>query len=158
MERETRKQIRLKTYNYSQNGYYFITICTKDRNELFCNKNAKLKEDNTFELSEKGKVVDDSIKNIEEIYTDVKTDYYVIMPNHIHLLLSIKNSSDISISRIIKQTKGLVTKRIGSSIWQKSFYDHVIRNEQDYYEIVRYIQMNPLKWENDKYYKSIMSK
>lgn len=156
MEHKTRKQIRLKTYNYSQNGYYFITICTKDRNELLCNKNAKLKQDNTFELSETGRIVDDSIKNIEEIYTDVKTDYYVIMPNHIHLLLSIKNSSDISISRIIKQTKGLVTKRIGSSIWQKSFYDHVIRNEQDYYEIVRYIQMNPLKWENDKYYKNMM--
>lgn len=158
MEGKTRKQIRLKSHNYTQNGYYFITICTIDRKALLCDKNAKLKEDNTFELSKIGKIVEDGIKNIEEIYTDVKTDYYVIMPNHIHLILSIKNSSDISISRIIKQTKGLVTKGIGSSIWQKSFYDHIIRSEQDYYEIVQYIQMNPLKWENDKYYQSIMGK
>lgn len=154
MERKIRKKIRLKTYNYAQNGYYFITICTKDRKEWLCNKNAKLKEDNTFELSEIGRIVDNSINNIEEIYIEVKVDGYVIMPNHIHLLLSVENSSDISISRIIKQTKGLVTKITGFPIWQKSFYDHVIRNEQDYYEIMRYIQLNPLKWENDKYYKS----
>lgn len=156
MERKTRKQIRLKSYNYSQNGYYFITICTKDRNELLCKKGPELKEDNTFELSEMGTIVDNSINNIEEIYPEVKVDYYVIMPNHIHLILNIDSDANISVSKIIQQTKSWVTKKVGFPIWQKSFYDHIIRNEQDYYQIVNYIQMNPLKWENDRYYKELV--
>lgn len=155
MEQKKRKQIRLKTYNYGQNGYYFITICTKNRQELFCQKKSKLKDDNTFELSEIGKIVEDSIKNIEAVYKEVKADDYVIMPNHIHLVLSVERDADISVSKIIQQTKSWVTKKVGFPIWQKSFYDHVIRNEQDYYEIVNYIQMNPLKWENDKYFKGL---
>ncbi len=156
MEQKTRKQIRLKSYNYAQNGYYFITICTKERKALLCDKNAKLKEDNTFELSEIGRIVDNSIRNIEAIYTGVKIDYYVIMPNHIHLILNIDRAVLFSVSKIIQQTKSWVTKKVGFSIWQKSFHDHVIRNEQDYHEIVNYIQINPLKWENDRYFKSLM--
>jgi len=156
MENKTRNQIRLKTYNYGQNGYYFITICTKDRKELLCKKNFNLKEDNTFELSEIGKIVEDSIKKIEEIYREAKVDVYVLMPNHIHLILKIDSDTDISVSKIIQQTKSWVTKKVGLRIWQKSFYDHVIRNEQDYYEIVNYIQINPLKWENDRYYQALL--
>lgn len=156
MEQKIRKQIRLKTYNYGQKGYYFITICTKDRKELLCKKNCDLKENKTFELSEIGKIVEDSIKNIEEIYKEVKVDDYVIMPNHIHLILNIDKDTNISVSKIIQQTKSWVTKKVGFPIWQKSFYDHVIRKEQDYYEILNYIQMNPLKWENDRYYQALL--
>ena len=80
------------------------------------------------------------------------------MPNHVHLLLQI--SSEVNgrtlfaptVDRVIKQTKGVITKQIGFSIWQKSFHDHVIRDEQDYLKIWNYIDTNPAKWQEDKYY------
>ena len=57
-----------------------------------------------------------------------------------------------TIPRIVKQLKGVVSKAVGFSIWQKTYYDHVIRNEQDYEEYMRYIEENPLKWELDQLY------
>ena len=97
MELQKRKQIRLKSYNYSQNGYYFITICTKDKEHTLCDPKGTLKEDNSFVLSEIGNSVNLSVENIHTIYDGVTVDYY---------------------------------------------------------EIVQYIQMNPLKWQNDKYYSN----
>ena len=154
MEHKKRKKIRLKTYNYSQNGCYFITICTKDREHLLCLNDTILDENAKFILSEIGTVVKIAIENIEAVYDGVDVIEYVIMPNHIHLILRLNKNADISVSGIVRQTKGLVTKKAGFPVWQKSFYDHVIRNENDYYEIVRYIQMNPLKWQNDRYYNT----
>ncbi len=80
------------------------------------------------------------------------------MPNHIHILLAIENNrramhAPTSISKIIQQYKGFVTKKLGFSPWQKLFYDHIVRNEQDYLNILEYIQNNPLKWTLDKYYR-----
>lgn len=153
MELEKRKQIRLKTYDYSENGYYFITICTKDKEHILCKKDCILREEgNSFELSDIGNIVDWSVENIKNIYDGFNVDCYVIMPNHIHLLLSININNETSISKMIQQTKSWVSKKVGFTIWQKSFYDHVVRNEHDYYEITRYIQMNPLKWQYDRYY------
>ncbi|WP_205737060.1 transposase [Acetobacterium paludosum] len=153
MELQKRKRIRLEKYNYIQNGYYFITICTNDRKQVLCDKDCIIiEEDNSFVLSEIGDIVLMSIGNIEKSYSGVNIENYVIMPNHIHLLISINKNAETSISKIIQQTKGLVTRKAGFPVWQKSFYDHIIRNENDYYEIVRYIQMNPLKWQNDRYY------
>ncbi len=79
------------------------------------------------------------------------------MPNHIHMILIIQNESGRAmlvptISTVIAQMKGYISKRIGNSIWQKSFYDHIIRNEQDYLEIWQYIENNPEKWQQDKFY------
>lgn len=80
------------------------------------------------------------------------------MPNHIHLLLIIEGSIDgrplvaPTISRVIKQMKGYVSKQIGYSVWQKSFIDHIIRNEKDYIEHYTYIENNPVKWEMDELY------
>ena len=155
MEIQKRKRIRLKSYNYSQNGYYFITICTKDKKALLCKEDCILiEEDNTFVLSEIGNMVRTALENIETIYDGVRNDRYVIMPNHIHLLLCVNKDTETSISKIVQQMKSWVTKKAGHAIWQKSFYDHVIRNETDYLEITSYIQMNPLKWQDDKYYKN----
>ncbi|MBQ3072391.1 MAG: transposase [Oscillospiraceae bacterium] len=75
------------------------------------------------------------------------------MPNHIHLLLRVeKNEQARTIPRIIQQTKGSVTKQIGSNIWQSRFYDHIIRDENDYLIRAKYIADNPAKWAQDDYY------
>ena len=149
-----RKQIRLKDYDYSQNGYYFITVCTKNRECLFWETvGADIIRP---KLSEYGKIVNVAINAIPTHYPDMKIDEYVIMPDHIHLILKI--SSDIkdgrmisaptkSIMTVIGQMKRWVSKEIGFSVWQKSYYEHVIRNENDYIEKAQYILNNPLKWE-----------
>lgn len=88
----------------------------------------------------------------------ISLDSYVIMPNHIHILLRIcpdENGRPLvapTISRIINQLKGLVSKQAGAKIWQKSFYDHVIKNHEDYIEHLEYICNNPLHWYYDELY------
>ncbi len=74
------------------------------------------------------------------------------MPNHIHAIISIDGTTGISVSRIINQYKGMITKQLGYSIWQKSYYDHIVRNEKEYYKIKKYIQTNIINWEQDKYF------
>ena len=80
-------------------------------------------------------------------------DIYTIMPNHVHLLLQIKGDEDgrampaPTISKVVQQMKGSVTKQVGTPVWQKGFYDHVVRGEKDYLEIWNYIAGNPMKWE-----------
>ena len=103
-------------------------------------------------LSHYGNIVDEAINNIPSKYPAVDVDRYVIMPDHIHLLLIIRADEygrpmvAPTMSRVVQQLKGYITKRIGSSIWQKLFVDHVIRNRQDYEEHVKYIYENPMKW------------
>lgn len=148
----TRKNIRLKQYDYSQNGYYFITICTKDRECIL----SKVERDCRGEhcssvLSEQGKIVEKCLKKIEDIYPNITLDEYIIMPNHIHIILIINQKQMNTISKIIQQFKGKVTKIIRYSIWQKLFYEHIIRNEKEYWTIKEYIKSNPDNWENDTY-------
>ncbi len=108
-------------------------------------------------LSDIGKVVDTAINNISTHYINVTVPKYVIMPNHIHMIISLSGTSGRAmraptISGIINQMKGYVTKQIGFSIWQKLFHDHIIRDEQEYLKIWNYIDTNPMKWEEDCYY------
>ncbi len=157
MEFPKRKKIRLKGFDYSSCGAYFVTICTKDRSEILSNIVGYYAYivPNTV-LSEIGMVVQKYINGI------VGIDKYVIMPNHIHLIIFIYGYEDgtmrasppttQSISQLIKSFKTLVTKQIGYSIWQRSFHDHVIRNEIEYLKIWQYIDTNPQKWEEDCYH------
>ena len=99
------------------------------------------------------------MKKIGEKYETVMLDKYVIMPNHIHMILILKSMESNgramrapTISAIINQFKGYVTKQIGFSIWQKLFYDHIIRDEAEYKRIWQYIDENPAKWADDCYY------
>lgn len=141
-----RKNIRLKNYDYSQKGYYFITICTKDRIKILSqiiNEQCK--------LSDIGKIAEKYIITIEEKY-NVRISEYIIMPNHIHMII-IKDDEEVSISRIIQQYKGTVSKKAKCKIWQKSFYEHIIRNEKEHYKIIEYIINNPIKWDEDEYNK-----
>lgn len=151
MNFKTRKPNRLKNYDYSQNGVYFITVCVKNRNPILSYIPVGA---NCVRLSKIGKVVEEEINNISKIYANVTVENYVIMPNHIHLLVFIDRFSGRTqfaptISRIIKQFKGVITKRLGKSIWQKGFYDHIIRDEYDFQIRWQYIEDNPYRWCED---------
>jgi REP element-mobilizing transposase RayT len=155
-ELPVRKRIRLEDYDYSQNGAYFITLCVKDRHELL----GKIHVGEHIvlpQLSKIGKIVETSIKNIGAVYRSIKVDKYVIMPNHVHMILCIKTDSGSTmcsptISRIIKHCKEYVTKECGYSIWQRAYHDHIIRSEADYRRIWQYIDENPERWEEDIYF------
>ena len=137
----SRKNNRLEFYDYSQNGAYFVTICAKDK------------------LNHLGLIVKIGIEKIPLYYQNITVDKYVIMPNHVHLIIRIDNN-DINgrpmtaptLSQIVNQFKGYCSKQIGHPVWQKSFHDHIIRNQADYNRIWEYVDTNAIKWESDCYY------
>ena len=139
-----RKKLRLADYDYSKEGFYFLTVCTRERKQIL----SEIVSDDTerrvkVKLSPLGTIVQSFIETIPGI------DKYVIMPNHVHLIVHKTNGK--SLFSDIRSFKSLVTKRIGVSIWQDSYYDHVIRNREDYLEKWRYIDENPAKWAEDEY-------
>ena len=159
-KRPVRKQIRMPGFDYNSNGAYFITVCTRDRKPIL----SKVSVGTTIGrppdviLTKYGRTVEEAIQQIHVIYTSVHVDNYVIMPNHIHLLLFLycddgRAMLAPTVSRVIQQLKGAVTKRIGHPIWQSRFYDHVIRTERDYRDIYTYIDNNPARWSEDEYYQ-----
>lgn len=160
MELPKRKPNRLKNFDYSSAGAYFVTICTEDRK---CLLGKIVGEDIILpnyrvQLSRYGKTVDNAIKNISAHYENVTVDKYVIMPNHVHLILMFENSGRIisspTVSTVVGQMKRYASKEAGISLWQRSFHDHVIRNEEDYLKIWEYIEYNACKWKEDCFYVS----
>jgi len=148
-----RKQNRIKDYDYSMPGAYFITVCTANREQILWNTVGEvINLPYYLMLSPVGKVVEQAVKQIEEHYEDVSIDKYCIMPDHIHFILHIHAAesgrmiSSPTVSTIVGQMKRWTSKQIGKPIWQKSFYDHGIRDERDYQEIWQYIDNNPLKY------------
>ena len=159
MERPARKPNRLSQYDYSTPGAYFITICTKDKRCILGSVvGASIARPERVALSAVGKIVEKAILQIPAHYPAVTVDQYVVMPNHVHLLLQIHTDESgrpmvaPTVSRIMQQMKGAVTKQIGQSIWQKLYHDHVIRGENDYLKIWQYIQSNPAKWQDDCFF------
>ena len=156
MELPKRKPNRLPDYDYSSPSAYFITICTKQRKNILGSVGATDGRPHEISLSPCGKIVDSCIKNIPEYYPVISLDQYVVMPNHIHLLLQIHSGPDgrpvvaPTMSQVVNQLKGAASKKAGFSLWQKGFHDHVIRGDADYLEIWNYIQNNPATWEKDK--------
>ncbi|MBR6501931.1 MAG: transposase [Clostridia bacterium] len=161
-----RKPIRLKNYDYNTQGAYFITICTQNRKEILSNivvGTGVLDCPKTI-LSNYGKIAKKYINEISNFYDNLSVDKYVIMPNHIHLLISIIKSENGQsgtpvptnvnsvVSRFVSTFKRFCNKEYTKNIWQPRFYDHVIRGEQDYKEIWQYIENNPAKWEDDEFY------
>lgn len=152
-----RKRNRLLGYDYSQSGAYFITICIKDRHEIL----GKIVGENyvrphdlpSLVPSDIGLLVIKETENLATIYPHVTLDCYVVMPNHVHLIVVIDSDGRTefapTMSRIIKQWKGVISKQIGFSPWQKSFHDHIIRNTEDYFRISEYIRNNPARWDQD---------
>ena len=132
-----------------------MTICTDGKQKILCDLVGRgALTPPLINLTPIGRVVEKHILRTGDIYPSVTIDKYVIMPNHVHLLFSLKNADDqnLTVSNVICQLKGAVTKRIGYSIWQKSFYDHIVRNKDEHLNIARYIQNNPKNWEEDCFY------
>lgn len=159
MELPNRKPNRLCDYDYSQNGAYFITICTQNRERIFWSAcRGELCSPANIQLSDIGIAVEREIEKLDTVYDAIRVDKYCIMPDHIHLIIVIDTDENgrtqfaPTISRAIKQFKGAITKQMGCPIWQRSYYDHVIRNQDDYNMIAKYIEENPLRWEMDKLY------
>lgn len=148
-----RKPIRIADYDYSTPGAYFITVCTANREKIFWNSvGADIIRPQNVPLSIAGKIAEQGVIQIAEHYKNVVVDKYCIMPDHIHMILRIESDtsgrmvSAPTVSTVVGSMKRWVSKQIGRPIWQKSFYDHGIRNQQDYNEIWQYIENNPLKY------------
>nr|WP_326184612.1 transposase [uncultured Oscillibacter sp.] len=160
MERAERKRLRLPEYDYSQAGSYFITVCAAGRQTLLWNAvGADIIRPDTLPLSASGMIVEQAILDIPAYYPQVTLHKWVVMPNHIHLLLQINETDGRmisaptrTISTMIGQMKRAASKAAGGPIWQRGFYDHVVRNENDFLRIWTYIDANPAKWAEDRYY------
>ena len=159
-----RKPNRLQGYDYSSNGVYFVTICTQNKDCILGRiVGGGVLDAPKIELSKYGKAVDEQIALMNSIYDNVIVEKYVIMPNHIHLLIRIENISESGTSRAPSPTNSVIAifvstlkrftnKNAGEKIWQRSYYDHIVRNENEYLKIWEYINSNAQKWQNDKYY------
>ena len=155
-----RKPTRLKDYDYSQNGYYFVTICSRNKKCIFSNiVGGGALDAPQNHLSEIGKLAEQELLNIPLHYDNIKINKYVIMPNHIHLIIQITErinpfpTRKYDISNVIGKYKAAVTRHVGNAfmhsekqkIWQTSFHDHIIRGERDYLKSWNYIDTNPQK-------------
>ena len=164
MDLPKRKNNRLQNYDYRQNGAYFITICTKDRKPILSNIDVGtgVLDCPKIQLSNYGEIADKYINQLNDFYNNISVDKYVVMPDHIHLIVRIHNGqsrtpvpTDKSINidnknsvvaKFVSTFKRFSNKAYGKNIWQARYYDHVIRNQMDYDEIWQYIENNPAKW------------
>ncbi|MCC8075373.1 MAG: hypothetical protein LIO95_05435 [Clostridiales bacterium] len=162
METPRRKKIRLDGWDYSKAGWYFITFCTIDKSCILWPQEPQPPVGAALgrpALSPVGILVEEELHRIPIAYPMISLERYVIMPNHVHIILAIAQGGSRdgrpraapTISQIINQTKGRISKRAGFSVWQKSFYDHILRDEDEYLRTVQYIDENPVKWEDDRY-------
>jgi REP element-mobilizing transposase RayT len=174
-----RKTNRLAGYDYSQSGMYFVTICARERENIF----GKI-ENGKVVLNEVGEIIQKEILNIGNGLKNILVDCYIVMPNHVHFIIDISfdvgadlvsaqnlsgqtqglslHNSDIGLlSRIIQKFKSVSTvkyihlmksknRSCITKIWQRSFYDHIIRNEIELNKIREYIYKNPANWELDR--------
>ncbi len=175
-----RRSIRLKGYDYSQPGAYFITLCIHDRwIRMFGDVN-----NGEMVLNDCGIIANEWMGKLSERFTDVMVDSYVIMPNHVHCIISIvtesspgpivgaihelplretdnesirKNRRVMTIPKIIGYYRMNTGKRInairkisGNPVWQRNYWEHIIRDENEYFRIRQYIFENPLNWNLDK--------
>ena len=163
MEPTKRKNIRLPKYDYTQNGGYFITICTHEKQKTLC-RIVSGEEGSCLDhiLSQWGGTVKRVLEELPTTY-GFRLDSYVIMPNHIHMIL-VKESgeSDKTIGELIGAIKSLAANRwyrlcdskgtTAGKLWQRNYYDHILRGEEDYLEKRKYIEENPVKWHLDELY------
>lgn len=158
-----RKPTHMKYFDYSENHRYFITICSDDKRKMFSDISVgEGLAPPVIHLSAIGKIIEEQLLALSTRYPVIEIENYVIMPNHLHMILRIENTGGASPSPtthdIICTLKSLVTRscrQIGyqGNIWQRSYYEHIIRNEDDYKNTWNYINNNPAHWAEDKYYQ-----
>ena len=161
-----RRSMRLSTYDYTQSGVYFVTICTYRFASLF----GRIVDGNV-QLNGLGRLVEEEWQRTSVVRPSVDLDQFVVMPNHLHGLLCIsdskveripKSSTTMranSLGSIIAQYKSIVTKRSRSRassrswpIWKRNYYDHIVRNERSLERIRTYILENPSRWSEDSFF------
>jgi REP element-mobilizing transposase RayT len=134
-----RRNIRLKHYDYSSDGYYFVTICAHGRKRLILGNE---------------KTIENILLELPRRFPGVSIDYYVLMPSHIHVIF-VLHEAKFPLSEVVRTFKALVTKRLGiKNFWQRGYYEHVIKNERALLKIREYIQNNLLaeKIEFEQFY------
>ena len=167
-----RKSIRVPGFDYTQNGAYFITVCSHNNEHLFGQIVDCKMDQNSF-----GRLVEEEWKLTGSKRDNVELDYYCIMPNHFHGIILILNEQSEylasrerksaayqsirsgSLSSIVRAFKSATTKRInelrnsrGDRVWQRNYWERILRNENELMRCRKYIVNNPLKWELDEYY------
>ncbi len=152
-DKHHRRSIRLDGYDYAQEGAYFITICTHHREELFGEV-----QDGAMLLNAYGHLVTEHWQRLSEFHPHLAQDEFVVMPNHLHGILILHETANLSkpISEIIGRFKSFTTKAInqqrrttGTAVWQRNYYEQVIRGEVMLNAIREYIMQNPAKWSQD---------
>lgn len=156
-----RKRPRLDHYDYSSPGAYFVTVCTQNRRCLLSRIVGRGLAPAEVQYTAYGQIAKDQLLLLEERFPSLKIDQYVIMPNHIHMILVLEEAAGVNprptITNIVCAYKSLVTRQCKllqpiDKLFQTSFYEHVIRGREDYNEIAEYIVNNPKKWELDSLY------
>lgn len=163
----TRKSPRLKNFDYSRGGAYFLTICTHDRKRILSTIGQKETIKPVGEgfalpqLTQTGQIMEYWLNKISEHFQNAEIGEYVIMPNHIHIILFLEDTSgradpSPTVSNVIGWLKYNVTKAVnlpkGEKLFQRSFYDRIIRDRDEYMEICNYVALNPQNWETDELY------
>jgi len=170
-----RRSIRLPGFDYSQPGAYFLTICSAQRTCIF----GSAEKGQVLE-NELGKLVRACWLEIPQHFPTTETDAFIIMPNHLHAILNIRRSrlenncsrqevfslpTMDSVPTIVRTFKAAVTwqarkQQLGSgeAIWQRDYYEHVIRDENEYVDTCRYISLNPLRWDLDENHPSLLGR
>ena len=181
-EKKDRKTTRLRGADYNQNGAIFLTICTKERRCILSRiVGTGVLDGPQIQLTQYGKIADKYINQLNAFYDDLSVEGYVIMPNHIHIMLWVKRNDENGPSRTPVHTnesesdgpsrrpvptvqnsiparflstfKRFCNKECGMNIWQYRSNDHIVRNRQDYEEHMKYIYENPMRWHYDELYK-----
>ncbi len=150
-----RKPLRLEGYDYTNPGLYFVTVCCYDRQHLF----GKIANQKMI-LNDAGKMANFYWLNIQNHYQNIVLHEHVVMPNHIHGIIEIKESDSYRITLLGSVIKGFkigVTKWMrkhtnAHRVWQRSYYEHIIRDGISYGKIAQYILLNPENWNDDKFY------
>ena len=152
-----RKPNRLSFYSYSNVGFYFLTVCARNKEKLFGTiVGGGAHDAPQVQLSKIGKTVEQYIRSTHNI-PHVSVDKYVIMPNHFHMILVIEQGETTEFSsraneavpHAIGTLKRLCNRDLGENVFQRGYHDHVIRGEQDYQKIWSYIDDNPRRWKED---------
>lgn len=164
----TTRRIRMEGYDYTSPGYYFITICTYDRQHLF----GRIANE-SMQLTLVGQMLEDLIPESEQRFSTISIDSYVVMPNHIHLMvgLAVRMSDEghvDNLSDIVRWIKDASVRRHSLGVknhgwdtyqgrlWQKGFHDHIVRNEQELETLRRYIATNVESWEKDEFHDGFL--
>ena len=160
-----RKPTRLSSFDYSTPGMYFITICTAQRKCILSSvEGGGVLDAPRIELRPYGVIAQTVLCEMDQTYGHLSIEKYVIMPNHIHLLLRVSESkangssgtptpANEIVPRFVSTFKRFCNKYYQKNIWQRSYDDRVIRNETMYRNVWEYMDTNPYKWQEDRYFR-----